>query len=191
MNLHEKESEYLRKEIEFYLEKIDSMSNILYVSFTVVLTWAIERQNPMICYAAYCIIIPFYVIANSYNISILRIGSYFIVFYDDYQWERRLNRVNVISKSEINRFASSYKLSYIFIGILSTFLSWIILLFNDTILVDDVFVVSNILFTIFTVSFLVIVLMQKSNDQIKEAYIRGWQKVKDEETSVSFTNSLR
>lgn len=191
MTLHEeKEYDSLRKELEIYISKISFMISVLYVSATAVLAWAIENQNPFICSTIYCIIIPSFLITHSYNISIMRIGAYFIVFYDDYKWEKRLHEVNKkVSEKDngsndkkFNRLPSPYKSAYIFVGVLSSVLSWIIFLGGKNDSCNVMLWVNNICCVIIAIIFIVVVLMTKDNDKIKELYIEKWREVRETET---------
>jgi len=83
----EKEYDALRKELEIYFSKISFMISVFYVSATAVLAWSIENQPPFICSSVYCIIIPSFIITHSYNISIMRIGAYFMSFMMIIKWK--------------------------------------------------------------------------------------------------------
>lgn len=178
MNTEDKEYDMLRKEIELYLSKINLMTNVLYVSVTAILAWAIESQNAAMCGLAYCIIIPSYIIVQSYNWGCLKIGAYLSTFYEDYKWEKRLHSFNILTKGKIGRLSISYKLPYIFSGLLSVLSSYLIHeknLNNDS----SLYVVA---YAIITILFTVLVLFQKSSDSIKQSYINGWNSIKEEET---------
>jgi len=164
-----------------YLSKTDLMTNILYVSVTAVLAWAISCQSPFICSAAYCIIIPTFIIAHNYNIASLKVGAYFIVFYKDYHWEERLHKVNIISRGKINRFSASFKLSYIFIGILCTILSWIIFLSNENNFDNIMLWINCVGDIVLTAIFIIVVLLQKNSDEIKQIYIDNWEVIRQNE----------
>lgn len=191
----EKEYDALRKELEIYISKISFMINVFYVSATAVLAWSIENQNPFICSSVYCIIIPSFIITHSYNVSIMRIGAYFIVFYDDYKWEKRLHEVNKKVKEnnsygkKFNRLPSPYKASFIFFGVLSSVLSWFIFLGNKNLLCDVMLWVNNIGCIIITIVFIVVVLKRKDNDKIKELYIEKWREVREAETQTETQSS--
>lgn len=80
MEKQDEEYKYLRKEIESCISIVQKTIQMLYVSITVVIAWAIDVSNPLICLAAYCVIIPTYFITIDYNISMLKIGAYLYVF---------------------------------------------------------------------------------------------------------------
>lgn len=179
--IRDKEFDYLRKEIEFYLSKINSMTNLLYVSVTAILAWAIESQNPLFCSSVFCIIIPSYIVAHSYNIGMLKIGAYLIVFYEDYKWESRSHIVNQQVQKKFNRLPASYRFPYIFVGILSGISSWIIFLGNHSNLQNYVLWFNSIGITIICIIFILILLKQKGTDEIKQFYKDEWTKVREEE----------
>lgn len=180
--IRNKEFDYLRKEIEFFLDKINSMINLLYVSATAILAWAIESKNPLFCSSVFCIIVPSYIVTHSYNIGILKIGAYFMVFYDeDYKWENRSHMVNQQSKKKFNRLSASYKFPYIFVGALSGILAWIIFLEDLNNFENIVLWVNNIFIVVISIAFILFLLKQKNTDEIKEFYKSEWIRVRKRE----------
>ncbi len=189
MNPHDKEYECLRKAIESYLSKTDLMTNILYISVTAILAWAMECQNPFICTAVFCIIVPTFIVAQSYNIATLKIGAYFIVFYDEFKWEERLNQIDLNTRGKFNHLSASFKFPYIFVGILSAILSWIIF-WGDKINWNNIMMYANNCFnTIIATIFAIVVIKQKNNIDIKQVYIEEWKEIKKSETNDSQINN--
>lgn len=130
MTPRDREYEALRREIEKYSEFEHSLYKVLYVSVTAILAWGISSTNALICLLAYCIIFPSFRVMLSYNAGILRIGAYMHVFYDEYFWEKRLRQVCNLPKGKVAYYSSSYKTPFIFVSVLSTILSLIILYEN-------------------------------------------------------------
>lgn len=107
--------------------------------------------------------------------------------------KKRLHEVNKKVKEKgnnsygkkFNRLPSPYKAAYIFVGVLSSVLSWIIFLGNKKLLCDVMLWVYNIGCVIITIVFIIVVLKKKDNDKIKELYIEKWREVRETETQSS------
>ena len=180
MTPRDREYEALRREIEKYSEFEHSLYKVLYVSVTAILAWGISSTNALICLLAYCIIFPSFRVMLSYNSGILRIGAYMHVFYDEYFWEKRLRRVCNLPKSKVAYYSSSYKTPFIFVSVLSTILSLIILYENPVPQYSY-----NIIITLLSLLLLTILVIyafkQGNGNTIKDKYIKEFEEIKEEE----------
>lgn len=178
MDRQDKEYEYLRNEIEKCLSTVQKMMQVLYVTITVIMAWAIDASNPLICFASYGVILPTFLIATDYNISMLKIGAYLAVFFDEYKWERRLHKINC--KNIINRHDNSYLFPYIFCSLITFIIFFILYDYSGMELKDWILITLNILLFI---GFSTYVFLQQKNDKIKQTYIENWENIKSEENS--------
>lgn len=175
MEKKQREYDYVKKELEVCLEVVRKTSNMLYVGVTAILAWAVTTSNSTICLLSYCVIIPVYYITLDYNIAVMKLGSYLLVFHDD-KWERRLHKVNV--RNVIKRHASSYRNSYIYASIAATVLFF---LFLDIKNIGIFEIVQIIICLVLFLWFNIYVILQQDNDNIKQMYINAWKKIKYEE----------
>lgn len=173
----DREYEALRREIEKISEFENSLYNILYVGATAVLAWGISSQNPLICLLTYCIIFPSFRIMLSYNSGILRIGAYMHVFYDEYLWEKRLHQICTLPKGTVVRYNSSYKTPFIFVSILSTILS-LIILYENHVPQYELNIIIAFLSLLLLISLVIYAFKQGNGDTIKQQYIDAFDAIK-------------
>ncbi len=176
-NQTEKEYLMLREEIMYYYKVIHSARNILYASLGAILTFAISKNEPLLCLIPYCVIIPIYIITIDYQYGMWRMGTYLLVFLEgkEFNWERRLHKLNTKSTGQINRHASSYNWPFVVTSLCCTLLFFIKIDYKNI----DCKTILEIIFSIsLTIGFLMFIKIQKSPDKIKEAYIQEWKNIK-------------
>lgn len=175
---NQKEYDNLRKEIKSGMSVVRKANNALYVGITAIFAWSITTSNSLICLLAYCVIIPIYFIVLDYNISIMKLGAYLLVFHED-KWEKRLHKLNV--KKIIIRHASSYKYSFVCASLATNTLFFYFLDYKHIEIFEIIQIaVAIVLFLCFNFY----VLLQKNNDKIKEKYINAWKEIKMEENTI-------
>lgn len=184
MTPRDREYEALRREIEKMSEFEHSLYNFLYVSAAAVLAWGISSKNALICLLTYCIIFPSFRIMLSYNSGILRIGAYIYVFYDEYLWEKRLHQIRTRSKSKVVQYNSSYKFPFIFVSILSTTLSLIILYENHIFKCSFNIIIISLSLLLLLI-FFIYAFKEDNGNIIKQHYIEEFTKIKIEECKSS------
>lgn len=108
------------------------------------------------------------------------------VFYDEYFWEIRLRQVCNLPKGKVAYYSSSYKTPFIFVSVLSTILSLIILYENPVPQYS-----SNIIITLLSLLLLTILFVHAFNgNTIKDKYIKEFEEIKkEEEKSISARTS--
>lgn len=178
MTPRDREYEALRREIEKMSEFEHSLYNFLYVSATAVLAWGISSKNALICLLTYCIIFPSFRIMLSYNSGILRIGAYMHVFYDEYFWEKRLHQICTLPKGKVVRYNSSYKTPFIFVSILSTILS-LMILYENHVHKYSFNIIIIILSLLLLSTFVIYAFKQGNGDDIKQQYIDAFKKIRE------------
>lgn len=176
MDRQDKEYEYLRKEIEGCMSTVQKTIQVLYVTTTAIIAWAINVSNPLICLAAYGVIFPTYLISIDYNISMLKIGAYLAVFFDGYEWERRVHKVNC--ENIINRHENSYQFPYSFCSLISFVIFFVLFDYKSMELKDWILIALN---TLLFLGFNIYVFVQQKNDNIKQIYIEKWSEMKSNE----------
>lgn len=173
MDRQDKEYEYLRNEIDKCISIIQKTIQVLYVSTTAIIAWAINETNPLVCFAAYGVIWPTYLISIDYNISMLKIGAYLAVFFDEYKWERRLHKINC--ENIINRHENAYQFPYTFCSLISFIIFFILYDYSALELKDGILITLNILLFL---GFNIYVFLQRRNDKVKQIYIDKWNEIK-------------
>ena len=76
-------------------------------------------KSSVICILTYCIITPIYFIVLSYNMELMKVGAYLLVFHGD-RWEKRLHEIN--GKNIFKRHDSAYRYSFLFASLGSSIL---------------------------------------------------------------------
>lgn len=176
-NNNEKKYLMLREEIMYYYNIIHSSRKILYVALPAILTFAFSINEPLLFMLPYSVIIPIYIVTIDYQYGMWRMGTYLLVFLEgkDFNWEKRLHKLNTESTSQINRHASSYNLPFVVTSLCCTILFFLNIDYKNI----DYKTISEIIFSIIlTIGFLLFIKFQKSPDKIKEAYIQEWKNVK-------------
>lgn len=181
MSSDKNEKEYLmiREEIMYYYNVIHSSRNILYVALAAILTFAISSKEPLLCMLPYCVIIPIYIITIDYQYGMWRMGTYLLVFLEgeDFNWERRLHKLNTKIENKINRHASSYHWPFTITSLCCTILFFLKINYNNITYKTVLEIVFSILLTI---GFLIFIKSQKSPDLIKQTYIKEWEIIKND-----------
>lgn len=173
MEKEDREYEYLRKEIEKSMSTVQTSIQLVYVTTTAIIAWAINVSNPLICFAAYGVILPTFLIAIDYNMSMLKIGAYMAVFFDEYKWEKRVHKINC--EKIINRHDNSYQLPYIFCSLIACVIFFVLYDYSSLELQDWVLITLNIFLFL---GFNIYVLKQQRNDKVEQLYINKWNDIK-------------
>ena len=86
------EYEYIRREIELKINKIDNFNSVFYATVAVIFTFAFTQKEALVFLVPVIVIVPIYTIRMDEISSMLRMGAYLFVFWEgtDFFWETRL-----------------------------------------------------------------------------------------------------
>ena len=121
------ESEYkaLRDEILHSYTIVDNSRNILYVTVSCILAFAVTNNSPELYLLPFSVIIPIYMVSINYTCDMYRIGTYIMVFGEglksDYKWESRQLHLNTQKENAFPRQFQLFHTPYIVLGFLSFF----------------------------------------------------------------------
>lgn len=175
-DINEKEYLMIREEIMYYYNVIHSSRNILYVALATILTFAISKNDPLLCMIPYCVIIPIYIVTIDYQYGMWRMGTYLLVFLEgqNFNWENRLHKLNTNLMNGVNRHASSYHWPFIITSLCCTILFFLKINYKNI----DYKTILEIIFSVsLTIGFLIFIKAQKTPDEIKQTYINEWKSV--------------
>ena len=168
------EYKLLKQEINSLASMRHQLINILYTSVAAILAFAIMNGEALMFLIAFCVIIPTYLIMGTLSHGIYKIGAYLQVFFDDigFQWETNLYAFNAINEIKIKRWANSFTLPFVFLGLVSFAL---FLLYFDWPTIFSIWsMLELVLSLICIISVFVIRRKQDDVDSLKESYIERW-----------------
>lgn len=174
MNYDCEEYRALRQEILNAIGYIKNYDMLLYTVTGVILTFAFKQDEPLIFLIPIVVIIPTYLLSMSQIKSILRIGAYISVFYEDENpgWEKRLAMFD---------YDFSPKNPSISPHVFVTFCSFILCLFQlDYTKYKSVFFISRMTSSVvfLFICLLIIFTKQVKYREEKMKYICYWKKIK-------------
>ena len=177
------EYQALRSELLHSYTIVDSSRNILYVTVSCMLAFAVTNDDIELYLLPFSVIIPVYLIAINYTYDMYRIGTYISVFGEgptsDYKWESRQLVLNKQKDHSMPRQAKMFHVPYISLGTACIYLFCLSFDFRNLSL-------SSFLCLIFGIFlyFLLIAIFRYYGDMlsVQKKYLEGWMNVKDAES---------
>lgn len=174
----------LRDEILHSYTIVDSSRNILYIAVAYILTFATNKENPLLYLLPFTVIIPIYLIAINYTFDIYRIATYIKVFAEadnsTFRWESRQFMLNTEIENRMPRQAKMFHVPYVSSGIMCTILFFASIdLFSQTKTEETFF--SIVLCIIFFVILICIFIYFRDMISVQRKYIEAWEEVKAKE----------
>lgn len=122
------EYELLREEILFYIDKHQTVRNMMYVTTGTLLGLVSDTKNAFLYLLPLIVIIPSFITSQDYLDNIHRASTYLKVFYEDskdsiYHWETRLRKFSDTEKN----WQKIHRLPYVTSAMACIALYW----FND------------------------------------------------------------
>lgn len=102
------EYKMMREELMNYMEKLQTVRNMMYVTIGAVFTFSISKDLPFFCILMpLFFILPAYMIAVNYWICVRKASAYLVVFHESYKdcpihWESRHNILKRLSNKKEN-----------------------------------------------------------------------------------------
>ena len=148
----------------------------------VVITFACERENPILFLITYVVILPFQLLCKSKQMGILRISAYLIVRYErrftHLKWETYAIEVNANSKKPlINFHLAITKLGY-FIPVVMGLIAFIgncIYVLNSEI--SAFMLIADITFSVLCLIIIMFLELSMNGKKIRQAYIDEFEKI--------------
>lgn len=168
----------LREEIIHSYTIVDSSRNILYVTVAYILTFATNKDNPLLYLLPFAVIIPVYLVAINYTFDMYRIGTYIMIFAesgtDDYKWETRQFNLNRQPKRSMPRQAKTFHIPYVLLGFACSALFFSSVDYNNLSASSFFQVVVGIVLLMLLLS---IYIYYRDMISVQNKYIEGWKEV--------------
>lgn len=109
------EYKIMRQEIVNYMEKLQALRNMMYITIGAVLTFSISIELPFFCVLLPLLfILPAYMTAVNYWICVRKVSAYLVVFHESYEdcpihWESRHNMLKKLNNTKENFKKNVYK----------------------------------------------------------------------------------
>jgi len=108
------EYKMMREELVNYMEKLQTVRNMMYITIGAVFTFSISKELPFFCaLLPLLFILPAYITAVDYWVCVRKASAYLVVFHESYKdcpihWESRHNMLKKISKKKENFKKSTF-----------------------------------------------------------------------------------
>lgn len=172
----------LRDEIIHSYTIVDSSRNVLYIAVAYMLTFATNKNNPLLYLLPFAVIIPVYLIAINYTFDMYRIGTYIMVFgegtMNGRRWETRQYQLNTQHEKAMPRQAKIFHIPYVSLGVACFILFLLSLDYKEvTVYSFSLLILGVVLF--FTL--LSIYAYYHDMISVQKRYIQGWKEIKRKE----------
>lgn len=176
---NEKEYGAIREEMLEAMRNEKSYFSLLYTITVAVFAFAFTQKEPLIFLVPFTVIIPIYIMNMKQISSILRMGTYILVFHENNVsgWETRLAKYDE-STYEYKREISAYSILAICSFVLCFWKIYILGIQTEENMARLIVAVCCLCICLY-----IIEVKRINYKVVKDSYIEKWQAIKDSETS--------